>query len=230
MTVPEARRQPELARFDLRRKRLQLPGGIVSIVVPASMGALVHAEGGDDPDRQPYWAELWPASLGLARLILKGPALTGCRVLDLGCGVGLAGTAAGMRGAQVWFADREIDALAFARFNALHNGAPAVETLTLDWNTEAALPEFDLVLLADVTYSERNHAGLLSTLDRCLHTRGRALACDPFRAGGGAFARAAEGRFACSLTESDCFFEDRRLPLRVLELRRRSTPGGQSEL
>lgn len=230
MTVPEARRDPELARFDLRRKRLQLPGGIVSLVVPASMGALVHGEGADDPDRQPYWAEIWPASLGLARLLLKGPELTGRRVLDLGCGLGLAGTAAGMKGAHVFFADREPAALPFARFNAAHNGAKLVETLSFDWNGDAPLPAFDLVLLADVTYSERNHAPLLRVLERCLAAEGYALACDPFRDGGAAFARGAALAFECAQTESDCYFDDRRLALRVLEIRRRRASGGQTEL
>jgi predicted nicotinamide N-methyase len=218
MTVPEARRHRDLARFDLRRRRLQLPGITVSLVVPASVGDLVRARPVHDPDLQPYWAEVWPASLGLARLLLRGPSLAGARVLDLGCGLGLAGTAAGLRGGEVTFADREPEALAFANFNAAHNGVAGAATMLLDWNHDAPLPHYDLVLLADVTYSERNHAPLLRLLGRCLAEAGRAVAVDPFRAGGDTFAARAAAVFACSETAADCFFAGRRLPLRVVTI------------
>lgn len=221
MTVPEARRDPILARFELRRRKLPFAGRTVSMVVPASIGeALRERAGNDDPDEQPYWAELWPASVALARNLMRGPPLVGLRVLDVGCGLGLAGIAAGIKGASVVFADREPDALAFARFNATHNGVVSIATLGLDWNH--ALPDgpFDLILLADVTYSERNHAGLLRLIDHCLAPQGRALAADPFRAGGAAFADAAAQRFFCAQAQTDCFFADARLDVRIVTIAR----------
>src|SRR5881397_3704618 len=65
----------------------------------------------------PYWAEIWPASRAIARRLAAGERLDGRAVLDLGCGLGLAGIAAGLCGAEVTFVDRHPDALGFARRN-----------------------------------------------------------------------------------------------------------------
>src|SRR5437870_12373463 len=43
----------------------------------------------------PYWAEIWTASRAIARRLAAGPSLEGAAVLDLGCGLGLSGLAAG---------------------------------------------------------------------------------------------------------------------------------------
>lgn len=220
MTVPEARRDPALARFELRRRKLPFAGRTISMAVPASFGeAMRERARNDDPDEQPYWAELWPASVALARELMRGPARHG-RALDVGCGLGLAGIAAGLKGAEVTFADREPDALAFARFNAAHNGVSGASTVLLDWNR--ALPDgpFDLILLADVTYSERNHVPLLRLIEHCLAADGVAIAADPFRAGGAAFADAAAQRLFCQLGQTDCFFDDTRLDVRLLSIAR----------
>ena len=216
MTVPEARRVPELARFELRRKKLSFARQALSMVVPASIGEIVERKPLVDPDRQPYWAEIWPASVGLARVLMRGPDLTGKRVLDVGCGLGLCGVAAGVRGAHVTFADREPEALAFARFNAEHNGANSIDTLVLDWTQRLPEGPFDLMLLADVTYSESNHLSLLRLIDYALAAGGAALAADPFRAGGDVFAVTAAQRFACSEVTTDCFYDDARLAVRVV--------------
>lgn len=48
-----------------------------------------------------YWARPWPSAVALADQILRRPDLVrGLKVADLGCGLGLAGIAAGMAGAR----------------------------------------------------------------------------------------------------------------------------------
>ncbi|MEZ5965562.1 MAG: methyltransferase domain-containing protein [Planctomycetota bacterium] len=220
MTVPLARRVPELARFELRRRKLPFAQRTLSMIVPASLGDVVSRSALTDPDRQPYWAEIWPAAVGLARVLMRGRPLDGLRVLDVGCGLGLCGVAAGSRGARVTFTDREPEALAFARFNAEQNGVTGCETLLLDWNRRLPEATFDLLLLADVTYSEHNHEPLLRLLSRALTADGVAIAADPFRSGGAAFAGAAGHSFACRELHTDCFFVDRRLPVRLWVLAR----------
>ena len=131
MTVPEAREHPILRRYSPRRQRLSVKDGTLSIVTPDSMESL-FAELDDDEFRRrdeipPYWADVWPSSVALARRVCRGPSLAGKRVLDLGCGVGVAGCAALRHGADVLFVDRFEDALAFARFNAEHQIASRAE-------------------------------------------------------------------------------------------------------
>lgn len=220
MTVPLARQVPALARFDLRRKRLPFAHRTVSMIVPASIGDVLSHTSLADPDRQPYWAEIWPASVGLARFLMRGRDLAGVRALDVGCGLGLCGVAAGIKGAHVVFADREEEALAFARFNAEQNGVVACDTLVMDWNRRLPDATFDLLLLADVTYSESNHDGLLRLVEGLLARDGVAIAADPFRSGGAAFIAQAARRWCCRELLTDCFFDDRRLPVRLLVLAR----------
>src|SRR5689334_2532686 len=56
----------------------------------------------------PYWAELWESGLGIGQMLVASPDLVrGKKVLDLGCGMGLAGTVAAASGANVLFADLE---------------------------------------------------------------------------------------------------------------------------
>jgi predicted nicotinamide N-methyase len=47
-----------------------------------------------DDERLPYWAEVWPSSIVLAHSCLTQFDLNIKRVLELGCGLGLAGIAA----------------------------------------------------------------------------------------------------------------------------------------
>src|SRR5919108_5440352 len=64
-------------------------------------------------ERLPYWADLWPSAMALARHLWQATALRGLRVLELGCGLGLAGIVASRKGGVVTFTDYEADALAF---------------------------------------------------------------------------------------------------------------------
>src|SRR5919112_549670 len=79
------------------------------------------AEDDPDEDRLPFWAQLWPAGVALARAVAARP-LAGQRVLELGCGLGLVGVAAALAGATVLAVDRSPEAITFAAANAARNG------------------------------------------------------------------------------------------------------------
>src|SRR3954470_2361950 len=64
----------------------------------------------------PYWADLWPSALVLADE-LSGRSLTGVRVVELGCGLGLGAIVAALAGADALATDHDRDAVAFARDN-----------------------------------------------------------------------------------------------------------------
>ncbi|MDB5304568.1 MAG: prmC 1 [Phycisphaerales bacterium] len=72
-------------------------------------------------------------------------------VLDLGCGMGLAGTVAAALGAKVLFADLEPAALLFAALNSLP-WRNRVRTRRLDWQRGRLAERFDLILGADILY------------------------------------------------------------------------------
>ena len=144
----------------------------------------------------PYWAELWPSGVALARA-LGSRALGGRRAVELGCGLGLAGIAAALAGARVLATDWSPDAVAAAAANAARNDA-ALETLVCSWSDPgpiAARGPFDLVLASDVLYEARDVAPLLAALERLVPASGEAWIADPGRAPAHRFLAGAGERF-----------------------------------
>jgi len=103
-----------------------------------------------EPPRVPYWAELWESALGLAQAIGR-VNIAGKSVLDLGCGMGLAGAAAAAMGARVLMADIESSALLLARLNTLpwHE---RVRIRRVNWQLDRLGEQFDFILGADILY------------------------------------------------------------------------------
>ncbi|HUB25756.1 MAG TPA: methyltransferase [Tepidisphaeraceae bacterium] len=129
--------------------------------------------------RVPYWAELWDAALALGQFIsrtLRG----GETVLDLGCGMGLAGAAAAARGGRVMLADLETQALLLARLNTLawHKH---VRVRRVNWQTDRLHQQFDVILGADILY-ERSQWDYLDVFWReHLAAGGRVILAEPCR-------------------------------------------------
>ncbi len=127
----------------------------------------------------PYWAELWPSGLALARALPD--RLGGVRLVDLGCGLGVPALVAAGRGAEVTALDWAADAVELLRENAARNGL-LLEALHGDWRSFPG--SFDLVLGADVLYEARNGEALLELLPRLAP---RVLLADPGRPHAAAF-------------------------------------------
>jgi len=109
----------------------------------------------EDPLHLPYWAELWDSAAGMAQYLAREPtAIASKRVLDLGCGQGLAGCAAAALGANVLFADLEPPALLFAKLNSLPF-SPRVRTRRLNWQRDRLDERFDVILGADILYERK---------------------------------------------------------------------------
>src|SRR5947209_7220355 len=123
-----------------------LPGGReLAIMRPRDAEALLDEHAFEDDEYLPYWAELWPSGVALAREIAPR-ALRGARVVELGCGLGLPSLAAAGAGGRVLATDWAPAALDLLRDNAARNGVE-VEVARVDWREPAALLErapFDL--------------------------------------------------------------------------------------
>jgi predicted nicotinamide N-methyase len=138
--------------------------GGVSLLVrrPREPEALLDEEAFASGDEfMPYWAELWPAGLALARALPV--VLEGFRVVELGCGLGIPALVASARGARVTAVDWAAAAIDLLRANAERNEL-SLTAERADWRSFGG--QFDVVLAADVLYEARNVAPLLELLPR----------------------------------------------------------------
>jgi predicted nicotinamide N-methyase len=132
-------------------------------------------------ERLPYWADLWPSSLALARYLWEAVDLQGVEVLELGCGMGLAGIAASRKGGVVTFSDYEADALAFTRYNAYRNGCPQAIVRHLDWHAPTLNQTYAVIMASDVLYERATFQPLMQLLHRALGPDGHFILAEPNR-------------------------------------------------
>jgi predicted nicotinamide N-methyase len=126
---------------------------------PVAPDELIDEDAFSHDEFLPYWAELWPASLALAEAL---PDVSGLRVCELGCGLGVPSLVAALRGADVTATDWAPEAIDLLRGNAVRNDL-ALRAEVRDWR-EPWAERFDLVLAADVLYEQRNVEPLLERL------------------------------------------------------------------
>jgi predicted nicotinamide N-methyase len=143
-------------------------GGVtLRLLRPSAPDELIDEEAFAEDEFLPYWAELWPSGLALARIV-EGMALQGLRVLELGAGLGLPSLAAAVVGADVLATDWADDAVSLLRDNAARNGI-ALRAERVRWDEPERLlrdAPWDVVLGADLLYERRNAEQLLELLPR----------------------------------------------------------------
>jgi predicted nicotinamide N-methyase len=168
---------------DLVEESVALRGAALQVLRPRDAEALLDERAFEHEEYLPYWAELWPSGVALARRI-AARALKGARVLELGCGLGLPSLAAALAGGRVLATDWSPQAIELLRDNAEHNGAE-LETAIVDWKEPEAIVDrapWDVVLGADLLYERRNVEPLLVLVPRLLGERGELWLADPGRA------------------------------------------------
>lgn len=140
------------------------------------------------------FGQVWPAGKLLAQAMHRFD-IEGKRILELGCGIGLASLVLQRRGADVVASDAHPLAEGFLAYNAALNGLPAVHYRQLRW--DRALPTlgmFDVIIASDVLY-ERNHAELIGTVvARHALPDAEVLVTDPGRGNSARFSRLLESK------------------------------------
>jgi predicted nicotinamide N-methyase len=137
----------------------------LDILRPPSADELIDEAAFDEEEFLPYWAELWPSGLALARHV-AAQALGGLRVVELGCGLGLPSLAAALGGADVLATDWAEDAIELLQRNAERNGL-FLRAARLRWSEPEPMlraAQWDLVLGADLLYEARNAEQLAELL------------------------------------------------------------------
>src|SRR3954467_8506118 len=144
-------RARSLTRVDIVEEIVPLAARGAAVLPPRVPEDLIDEHAFEEDEFLPYWAELWPSGVALAKAVAPR-ALKGARVLELGCGLGLPSIAAARAGGRVLAVDWSSAAIDLLATNAARNGV-AVESAAVSWDAPEPLLErapFELVLAADV--------------------------------------------------------------------------------
>jgi predicted nicotinamide N-methyase len=186
------------ALLDVTVQRFPHPEGDAYLLRPADWEQLRHEEGGAGRP-VPYWATPWPSGVTLGAALADAPPPAGARVLEVGCGLGLPSVAAARAGAEVLATDGATDAVAFAAHSLALNEAGG-EVAHVDWSEHgdalAARGPWDLVLAADILYTQAGVQAALRLLPRLVAAGGEVRIADPQRAGARDFLAAARASFS----------------------------------
>jgi predicted nicotinamide N-methyase len=181
--APRSRRQsgrPLRRPLNLVEEEVELGDELrLRLLRPPSADELIDETAFDEEEFLPYWAELWPSGLALARHV-AARELRGLRVLELGCGLGLPALTAALRGADVLATDWADDAIELLRRNAELNSV-FLRLARVRWSEPEPLlraAPWDLVLGADLLYEARNAEQLAELLPRL---GGEVLLAEPGR-------------------------------------------------
>ncbi len=132
----------------------------------------------------PYWTQLWPAARMLAKVVVREKweaYRQPVHVLEVGCGLGLAGVACLARGLRVTFSDVDETALAFAAANARLNGFTDFNAVPIDFRCPPTDVKYPVVIGSDLMYEERLVNPLVALLQAVLAPDGVCLIADPDR-------------------------------------------------
>jgi predicted nicotinamide N-methyase len=186
----------------------------VRLVRPAEPDLLL-----DDPavldrnrcdDYMPYWAYLWPGAFLLAEAIAREPWADSARgfndleVLEIGCGLGLAGLVSMACGMRVQFSDYDAEPLEFVARSIEENGLDRTRAAIrrLDWR-ELPHEQFPLILGADVIYEAKLVPLVANLLAGMLAPGGTGLIATPYRVAAESFPAAVAGHgLRCHIQEA----------------------------
>jgi predicted nicotinamide N-methyase len=177
-------------RFRTTRTVITAGAYTIELVHPASPEDLIDEADFERDERLPYWADVWPAAIVLARCV-AGMRGAGRTLLELGCGAGLVAAAASLAGFDVTATDYYADSLRFTRVNVVRNGGSDPTVRLVDWrDLPGDLGTFDVVVASDVLYEHTYGTLVGAAIARTLRPSGVAVLADPGRIAAGDFIEA----------------------------------------
>ncbi len=148
----------------------------------------------------PLFGLLWPSGAHLAARLALRPVALAERILEIGCGLGLASLVAHRRGADVTASDVHPLAAAFLLENLRLNQLPPMKYRHGPWAAPGAAAAgglrgvYDLIVGSDVLYERDDGATLAGFIQRHAAPVAEVWIVDPDRGNRPAFNRAMAGR------------------------------------
>ncbi|WP_447963489.1 class I SAM-dependent methyltransferase [Nitrospira sp. Ecomares 2.1] len=152
-----------------------------------------------------YWDRIWPSAVALSEYLIQQffpTKLQGARVLEIGCGTGVAGVVAAQLGAFTMFSDMVPITLEAVKDSCRRNHISNFDTCLLNWSKTIEPKEpYDLVLGSEVFYDEEILANISHVLEQMLAPGGKGLFCDPNRLGWDTIERGFNEKFIVVIDE-----------------------------
>jgi predicted nicotinamide N-methyase len=138
----------------------------------------------------PLFGVVWPSSMVMSHFLLDYN-LENKRILEIGCGIGLASILLNHRLADITATDYHPEVEAFLDINTLLNNDRKIPFVLADWRSEdnsySSLGRFDLIFASDVLY-EDDHALLLAKfIQQLAQPQCKVILVDPGRGRQGKF-------------------------------------------
>ncbi|GFZ97391.1 class I SAM-dependent methyltransferase [Dyella caseinilytica] len=198
--------------YSTRNERVSIGGHIYRLRVLTDKQQFSDPDGhadrlGISSAQWSLFGQVWPSGRLLAQAMHRFD-ISQKRVLELGCGIGLASLVLQHRGADVVASDVHPLAEAFLAYNAALNELPALHYRQLRWNVPLpTLGHFDLIIASDVLY-EIDHAELLAgVVKQHAYPKAEVLVTDPGRGHSNRFSRLLEMQ-GFTLEEKRCPMDD----------------------
>ncbi|MDQ7783263.1 MAG: methyltransferase [Desulfomonilaceae bacterium] len=150
---------------------------IVVTIADLEVRLLTPAAREESGDRISFWWGVTSAAVALAGHLTRLGELRNDLVVDLGCGLGLAGITAGLLGASVTFTDYMPEALEFARKNCVLNGMDINRSrfLELDWENPGDIGGFTMAIGSEIAYDYFTHSALIKLMELLTAPEGRII-------------------------------------------------------
>lgn len=140
-------------QYKLETKLHSYAGKCILLLVPDEDMLQQDFVTSDTNQPVPFWARVWPAAKGLCSFLEKRIEMVeGKKVIEVGAGLGLPSLLSAKFASHVLCTDCCKEAMEIASQSAAINQLYNTKCCCYDWHTDAALPEFDVMLLSDINY------------------------------------------------------------------------------
>lgn len=149
--------------YKIHSETYYIAGKAITLAVPERDEVFSYYKGNKEAS---YWAQVWPAAIGLAEFIQIYPASVKDKaVVELAAGLGLPGLLAAQHAASVFITEKEPLAVPFIYESVNQLVLNNVKAAALDWQQVREIDLPDVVLLSDVNYEPALFAALQQAIE-----------------------------------------------------------------